>query len=470
MLHNDYIKPDVVNIGEFEKVAKLSTELKSVKNKITRNMNGKVVDLYNNSDGEDDEKDVKIIETKPYNNNDDDNNSINDDNLLLDHQTKIFYNALIKLVVQYTENQISKIRKFINKEFDKSENKTFDNLLTLGKHIFYNNNDSDTMIDSIKLFEIFLLHQQNNNNINNTDSNYNQSLDILNQIFNNNNNTSFELKLEEQQNKNKTTKNKKNSKVQFNDSLIKLLQMFVDSLSDIISNDLLFRKYNNNKYSIDILETKTYLENLINFKNNDRSSKKILQMILFFANYYNDEIDASNNKKLNNIMVFEKSDDQNGNFINNFNNNELLWYRVSLLFSQTSLFIEPKNSAKTLKSWFSKKDNYNNIILIYDEDIDSLEFYEYDMQTISNQLDYCLNMFIEPLITKYLISNELLNHSNEIYNKSIDEINNTYTSKISDVSKQVTIKFKQLENNRLTTKKCMNEIIKLLNEISISDN
>ena len=136
-------------------------------------MNGMVVDLYNNSDGED-EKDVKIIETKPYNNNDDDNNSINDDNLLLDHQTKIFYNALIKLVVQYTENQISKIRKFINKEFDKSENKTFDNLLTLGKHIFYNNNDSDTMIDSIKLFEIFLLHQQNNNNINNTDSIYHQ--------------------------------------------------------------------------------------------------------------------------------------------------------------------------------------------------------------------------------------------------------------------------------------------------------
>ena len=182
-------------------------------------------------------------------------------------------------------------------------------------------------------------------------------MDILNQIFNNNN---IELKLEEQQKKNKTTTNKKNSKVQFNDSLIKLLQMFVDSLSDIISNDLLFRKYNNNKYSIDILETKTYLENLINFKNTDRSSKKILQMILFFANYYNDEIDVSNNKKLNNIMVFEKSDDQNGNFINNFNNNELLWYRVSLLFSQTSLFIEPKNSAKTLKSWFSKKDNYNN--------------------------------------------------------------------------------------------------------------
>ena len=192
--------------------------------------------------------------------------------------------------------------------------------LNLSKDKFYNNNDIIHPLYSKKLFKIYFLHQQNKTNSNMENYYYYQSLDILYQIFNNI--TSLELKSGEQQlsifkNEEKEEKEKKeikkinkknaivqsnddsvqsNDSVQFNDSFLNLLKTLQIILFEIHENQELKKKYQNN-YNIGIASTIAFMEKLIASKNDNKNSKKILYLILFFANYYNNEFHDSNSKK-----------------------------------------------------------------------------------------------------------------------------------------------------------------------------
>jgi hypothetical protein len=370
-----------------------------------------VTEVGDSEDESDDNSSVVYVPSNKLNdnNNNDNNNSIltiininNDDNV---YQTKYYSNAFIKIAVEYTEDEILNFQKIVYKEFDKSKSLDVDVLLNLSKDKFYNHNDIIHPLDSKKLFKMYFLHQQNKNNSNMENYYYYQSLDILYQIFNNN--TSFELKSGEQQlsifkneekeekeKKEKKNKNKKNAivqsnddsvqsndSVQFNVSFLNLLKTFQIVLLDICNNQELLEKYQN-KYNIDFGSTISFIEELLASKNDNKSSKRILYLILFFANYYNNEFhDDPNIKKLN-IIVLEKNDDGNEKFITN-NNNELSWYGISL-FCTISVF-ELKNSMKSLKNFFSINEKYNNYILLYDKDLDSLSFYELNIKTISDQ-------------------------------------------------------------------------------------
>jgi len=454
------------------------------------------VTICDSEDESDDNSSVVYVPSNKLNDNknDDNNNSIltiininNDDNV---YQTKYYSNAFIKIAVEYTEDEILNFQKIVNKEFDTSKSLDVDVLLNLSKDKFYNNNDIIHPLDSKKLFKIYFLHQQNKTNSNMENYYYYQSLDILYQIFNNI--TSLELKSGEQQlsifkNEEKEEKEKKeikkinkknaivqsnddsvqsNDSVQFNDSFLNLLKTLQIILFEIHENQELIKKYQNN-YNIGIASTIAFMEKLIASKNDNKNSKKILYLILFFANYYNNEFhDDPNIKKLN-IIVLEKNDDGNEKFITN-NNNELSWYGISL-FCTISVF-ELKNSMKSLKNFFSINEKYNNYILLYDKDLDSLSFYELNIKTISDQLDYCLNMFMDSLVTKYVNTNNLLKCTNDLYNNSMEKVKETFQGQVNKANIEVNKKLKKLLQQKTTkeqTTTTIQEVLQLLNDLSI---
>ena len=83
------------------------------------------------------------------------------------------------------------------------------------------------------------------------------------------------------------------------------------------------------------------------------------------------------------------------------NNYKRSWW----LMTQSTKFMNNKNdkiSINTLQNYFSETKNTISCILTFEKDYNKLNFYEFDIFSIWNQLDSCFELFLDEIISQHL--------------------------------------------------------------------
>ena len=371
------------------------------------------------------------------NNNNNNDTTIEENNITISSDTKYYYYSIVKVKFEFTDDEYSTIQEIFQHELDKSNNNKKKELIILLKNVLYMN---DT-ISSMNLFNIFLLHEHlynDDDSINdattiniNMDNNFTLSLNILYKIFYNitqeekHNNRSSKLLLEINNNDEeelqsifniKNNKNKKNNiNNEFNKEFIKLLKTFYTILKENNHNNITIQnKYQNIK--IDFNATMLLLDELIEIKSpnlvkNDKSSKLILEIIIFFVEFYNES-----DEKFHVLLLEKNHDEEEEDILINIKNN---YKRSWWLMTQSSKFNNKndKFSINTIKKYFSKNSQITKCVLTFEKDYNELNFYEFDIFTIWNQLDCCFELLLDQIISQHLTKLEMISYFEEFSKK-----------------------------------------------------
>jgi len=373
--------------------------------------------------------------TKSNNNNNNDD-IIEENNIMVSsqlHNTKYYTDSIVKIKFEFTDEEYSKIQQLFQDVLNNNHN-NIDNinkeedLKQVVKNFLYENDS----INSMNLFNIFLLHQHhlyydddsinNNNAINNNniiDNNFTLSLNILYKIFYNknseeeqNNSSSNKLLLleinkndeeEELQSifKNRNKNKKNNNNKEFIDEFIVLLTKFYDILTDI-NNDIEKQKKYQNMFNFNgtmsLLNELIKKKSLNNIDKDYKNSELILEIIIFFVEFH----DKNDKSDKYHVLILEKNNNEELDCLINIRNK---YKRSWWLMTPSSKFLNNKKNDKisinTLQNYFTGTKNTINCILTFEKEYNILNFYEFDIFSIWNQLNSCFDLFLDEIISQH---------------------------------------------------------------------
>ena len=437
---------------KFYNIMKIEEE--DIKKKKKIDYNAKIIDLINSvvddelqDDVDNEEKTVEKNDEKTVENEEEENIRIDNNNIKIDDmnekkidniklsKTHTYSTILSKIGFEYTTDDSSLIKEELYKaldemQVDSSKIIIFSDQKLAAKNALYDNEKINTKI----FFKIFLLNipvmkiiLDNNNN--NNDVNFDLALNTLYQILSLSKlNPTNEIIIYDEKSKNKIHKNK--TKV-FKSEFCLLLTSLYSDLNDIKQN----LNENCDKIKFKFVNDEA-MDCLNKLKDNNSSTcltnknpKQILDIIVFFVQYYNHQ-----NKRLN-LMLMEKTED--------LSNQISLCMLNKIVLKSTAddddQVFENKFSSKIIKKFFIEEEFDFKCILVFDEKLNSLYFYEYDdLKTIWSHLDNSFDCLVEPIVTQYVIQKKMFKTIKEQkYYKEKYNNNHKNNNKRNDVKAKV---------------------------------